>query len=217
MDLPRSLRDVVRLLLALSSFAIPALSQQVTIGAKGGVRLTGDTPVYGISDSKRYLVGPMLELSLPFHFAVEVDALYGRLGNTFYFPGIGNEADMRTIANSWQFPVLAKYRVPVSGMNPFASIGLAPRYASGQINTIHYGYYPGDVTFSSVDWHAHDRAFVIGAGVGMRAGHISIAPELRYLKWNVPRDPAAYNLAYYLQPPHSYEVQFLVGISWSKK
>jgi hypothetical protein len=202
-------------LLALSCFVIPALSQRLTIGAKGGLRLTGDTPQYGVSDSKRYLVGPMLEVSLPFHFAFEADALYSRLGNTFYIPLIANEADIRTIANAWQFPLLAKYRVTVSRVSPFASIGLAPRYASGRRNTIHYGYYPGDVTFSSVDWHAHDRALVLGAGIGIRTGHISVTPELRYPKWNVPRNPGSHDLAYYLWPSHSYEVQFLVGIGWS--
>jgi hypothetical protein len=152
---------------------------------------------------------------LPFHFAFEVDALYSRLGNTFYIPLIGNEADIRTVTNSWEFPLLAKYRLPVSRVRPFASIGLAPRYASGQRNTIQYGFYPGDVTFSSVDWHAHDRALVLGAGFGMRTGHISIAPEIRYLKWKVPRNPAPNDVTYYLQAPHSYEVQFLLGIGWS--
>jgi len=196
---------------------ITALCQSFTIGAKGGLRLTGDMPQYGVSNSKRYLVGPTLEVSLPFHFALEADALYSRLGNTFYIPLIANEADIRTVANSWEFPLLAKYRLPVSRLSPFASIGLAPRYASGRINTIHYGYYPADVTFSSVDWHAHDRALVIGAGVGMRTGHISIAPEIRYLRWNVPRNPASHDVAYYLWPSHRYEVQLLLGIGWSQE
>jgi hypothetical protein len=47
-------------LLALYCFAIPALSQRFTIGAKGGLRLTGDTPQYGVSDSRRaYAVGDL--------------------------------------------------------------------------------------------------------------------------------------------------------------
>lgn len=193
------------------------MTQQLTIGAVGGLRLTGDVPAYRVSNSRRYLVGPMLEVGLPFHFAVEADALYSRLGNTFYFPGIANEADIRTIANSWQFPLLARYRVPVARVTPSLSFGLAPRYAYGRINTIHYGYYPGDVTFFSSEWHAWDHALVFGAGIAAKAGPFRIAPEIRYLRWNVPRHPDAGDVSYYLSPPRNGEVQVLLRIGWSRE
>ncbi len=204
-------------LLALLCFGIPALSQSFTIGAQGGLRLTGDVPAYFTSNSKRYLVGPMIEVGLPFHFAFEVDALYSRLGNTFYYPGVANESDVRTIINSWEFPLLVKYRLPVSCVSPFLSAGVAPRYAAGSIHTIHYGYYPSDVTFSSTDWHAHDRALVFSAGAEIQRGHVRITPEIRYLKWAVPRSPSSDDVAFYLRPPRNDEVQFLLGIGWSRK
>lgn len=210
----------MRLSFALLCLAIPGLPQPLTIGAEGGVRLTGDPqiydPIFDRSNSKPYLVGPMVEVRLPFHFAFEADALYSRLGNTTYIPLIANESDIHTIANSWEFPLLVKYRLPVPRVHPYASLGFAPRRAAGTINTIHYGFYPGDVTFSSVDLHAHDHAFVLGGGVGVKLWRIRITTEIRYLRWEVPTTPSSSDAAYYLRVPQN-EAQVLLGIGWPAK
>ena len=207
----------MRLSLALLCLAIPGLPQPLTIGVKGGVRLTGDPqiydPIFDRSNSKPYLVGPMIEVRLPLHFAFEADALYSRLGNTSYIPLIANESDIRTIANSWEFPLLVKYRLPFPRVQPYVSVGFAPRRAGGRINTIHYGFYPSDVTFSSVDWHAHDQAFVLGGGVGVKLWHIRVTTEIRYLRWEVPTSPSSSDAAYYLRVPQN-EAQVLLGIGW---
>lgn len=206
-----------RFLLALACCALPAFSEHFTIGAKGGLRLTADEPMYRTSNSRRYVVGPMVEIGLPFRFAFEVDALYSRLGNTASIPLTGNQAFIRTIADSWEFPLLARYRFPLSRVNPFASIGVAPRYASGRINTIQYGFLPGDITRSSQDWDAHDRALVLGAGMAIRTGLFCFTPEFRYQRWKIPQNPASDDVAFYLQPSRKDEVRFLLGIGWSPK
>jgi hypothetical protein len=207
---------MARLSVLLFSLAIPGLPQHVIIGGKSGLRLTGDTPVYrSVSNSKRYIVGPSLEIRLPFHFGLEADALYSRLGNTFYFFSIANSSDERTVANSWTFPLLAKYRLPVARAQPFLSTGLAPRHAAGQINVIHYGYYPSDVMFYSIKWHAHDHAWVFGGGIEARVSRLRFTPEFRYLRWNDPLAPSPWHVASYLRPPHRYEAQFLLGIGWA--
>jgi hypothetical protein len=175
--------------------------------------LTKDRPTYGSSNSRPYLVGPKIEIRLPFHFALEADVLYSRLGNTTYVPLIANQSTIRTIANSWAFPVSAKYRLPVNRVHPFLSIGIAPRHASGTIDTIHYGYFPGDVTLSSVDWHADDRAWVLGGGIEIGLWKIRIIPELRYLRWKVPASPSSSDVAYYVRVPQN-EAQMLLGIVW---
>jgi hypothetical protein len=190
------------------------LAQHLIVGAEGGLRLTGDTPIYyGSSNSKPYLVGPKIEVGLPLHFALEADVLYSRLGNTLFLPFVANEFTIRTIANSWEFPVLAKYRLPVARTHPFLSLGLAPRYASGRINTIHYGYYASDVTFSSVRWQAHDHTWVLGGGIEIGFWKIRITPELRYLRWSVPSSPSPNDASYYLTVPQN-EGQLLLGIGW---
>ena len=68
------LRDVHRLVFLLLTF--PSFSQSIAIGVKGGIRATNDVEGSGTSESKRYLVGPAVEVILPFRIAVEVDALY---------------------------------------------------------------------------------------------------------------------------------------------
>jgi len=185
----------------------------MTVGVEGAARLTSDQQGYGTSESKPYLVGPMIEVRLPFHFAIEADALYSRLGYLSYIPLIANESTIRTIANAWEFPVLVKYRLPVPRVRPYVSLGLAPRHASGTINSIHYGYEPSDVTFSSVDWHARDHAWVVGGGFEFRLGHFRIAPEMRYLRWRIPPGPSAGDVSYYLPVPQN-EAQLLLGVGW---
>ncbi len=202
---------MTRLFPILLCLATAGLSQPVSVGAKGGLRLTGDRPEYGTSNSKRYLVGPMLEVRLPFHFAIEADALYSRLGNTYEIPLIANESIIRTIADSWEFPALVKYRLPGFRVHPYLSVGVAPRRAGGTINTIHYGYYAGDVTFSSVDWHAHDHAIVLGGGTEARLGPLRLSPEIRYVRWKVPTNPSSWNVSYYLSVPQN-EAQLMLGI-----
>jgi hypothetical protein len=201
------------------------MAQQLTVGVEGGLRLTGDTPDYGppgyagysgYSDSKRYLVGPKIEVGLPLHFALEADALYSRLGNTLNFWLIGSSSVTRTIANSWAFPVLVKYRLPVARAHPFLSLGFEPRYSSGKISSIDYGFFPGDVTFSSTGWHAHDQAWVAGGGIGIRVWKIRVTPELRYLRYKVPPSPFPSDTSYYLTVPRN-EVQLLLGIGWPVK
>lgn len=204
----------MRLTLTVFCLAIPAMAQQLTVGVEGGLRLTGDTgEEYGVSNSKPYLIGPKIEVGLPDHFAIEVDALYSRLGNTSYIPLVANESKIRTIANSLEFPVLAKYRLPVAHTHPFLSLGFAPRYAGGKIHTIHYGYYPSDVTFSSLGWQAHGLAGVLGGGIGIRLWKVRITPELRYLRWKVPSNPSPNDDSWYLTVPRN-EGQFLLGIEW---
>src|ERR1700691_4429097 len=82
--------------------------QSLVFGLAGGARLTNDTEAPAMGESKRYIVGPMIELGLPLGFAVEADALYSREGYYFAFNGALVQS-----TNSWAFPLLLKYRLPV--------------------------------------------------------------------------------------------------------
>src|ERR1019366_10238092 len=54
-------------------------------------------------DNHHYVIGPYVELRLPFKFSLEVDALYRSYGFQLAPGGRSNSV------GSWEFPVLAKY------------------------------------------------------------------------------------------------------------
>src|SRR6516225_4253780 len=88
-------------------------SQTVFVGAVAGGRLTDDVAGVARPESKRYVVGPMIEVSLPVGFSVEFEAIYHRHGYTaeaFHFNQVQID---RERANSWEFPVLLRYKLPV--------------------------------------------------------------------------------------------------------
>ncbi len=80
------------ILLACSFTTAFAAEHIFSFGIKGGVPLTDaftDTTTRGVdvithtfSNTKNYVIGPTVELSLPFGFAVEADALYRPLNLT---------------------------------------------------------------------------------------------------------------------------------------
>src|SRR5215472_8028168 len=94
-----------------------ASAQLFTFGVKGGVWTTGDigNPTSfagGILhlESKRYIIGPMVELRLPLRLSVEFDALYRRLGFTQDVDFCCGFSVSRERDNSWEFPITVKYR-----------------------------------------------------------------------------------------------------------
>src|SRR5579864_2459048 len=110
-----------------------AQAQNVAVGVKGGIRTTYDVSGFSVlsAESQRYTVGPMLELQLPGHFGVEFDALYRRFGYTSSFQSCCASAITRERSNSWEFPLIAKYRFPLPLAHPFAGVGYDPRSVRG--------------------------------------------------------------------------------------
>src|SRR6476469_9616331 len=106
-----------RLFLAAIVSSLPALAQ-LSVGVKVGVPLndvyvnSGQGTFPRVGTTNRYVIGPELDLNLPFHLGVEADALYRR----YRLGGSG--------VNEWDFPILLKYRftaVPV--LHPFVDAG----------------------------------------------------------------------------------------------
>ncbi len=172
-------------------------AQSVSFGVKGGVPLTSAVESNGrVPGAKRYTVGPMIEIALPFSFAFEGDALYRRTGYNVISGDLGTTTDTHLRANSWEFPLLAKYyfgprRVPVRF---YAAGGYVLRHVSGFDISIHsYGTdfltgRPFDSTFhtgSTQDYVRDNPAngFVAGGGARFHIGHFAVAPEVRYTRW----------------------------------
>src|SRR5436309_87001 len=88
-------------------FAGLACAQPVGAGLKVGGLLTDALTVRNVptlaaftAEGHRYIVGPYVELRLPFQLAVEVDALY----RNYDFMNAGVNSGV----GSWEFPMLLK-------------------------------------------------------------------------------------------------------------
>ena len=153
----------------------------------------GNGPTPG---AKRYTVGPMIEIGLPFSFAFEADALYRRTGYNAIAGGLGTDSTTRLRANTWDFPLLAKYyfKPRIGPVRLYATGGYVVRYLSGFDISIHtLGVEPVtgkpiDFTFhtSSSQYYVRDNpasGFVAGGGARLHVGRFAVAPEVRYTRW----------------------------------
>jgi hypothetical protein len=108
--------------------------------------------------TNHYIVGPYGEVRLPGGFSVEVDALYRSFN---YSPGVA------TMNNgSWEFPVMAKYKLLKKGpVKPYIEGGLLLSHLTGS---------DANIT------HASNYGVTLGAGIEIHAFVLRISPELRY-------------------------------------
>ena len=128
--------SLMTLLTKLSAFLMLAgnvalFAQSLSLGVKGGVRASDDFQYAATSESRRYVVGPAATVALPLGFAIEFEALYRRQGYS-----TGNStglyiSSVREADNIWEFPLLARYRIPLHAIRPFAEAGWAPRITHG--------------------------------------------------------------------------------------
>lgn len=182
-----------------------AFAQHLSVGIKGGVPLTGgfsDTTVRGVdlitrtfSDSKQYIIGPMVELRLPFGLGVEADALYHSL-NLATENQLAPQNVFRSAENitSWEFPVLGKFRLSFPLVKPYVEAGPSFRHVGSN-----RGYLSG-------------RGFTIGGGIEVSIIKVRIAPELRYTRWG--SDAAPTPGQGFLAPSQVNQAAFLVGFSF---
>lgn len=192
--------------------------QSITVGALGGGRVTDDVTLLAIPESRRYVAGPSVEVSLAHGLAVEFDALYHR---NRYIWATGNFAESLTQlerANSWELPLLAKYYVPLRGIKPFVVAGLAPRTITGAI--YEYGYSINVQTgaqtpFSGTmktNWSS-GLGFVTGGGLQFSIGHLQLAPQVRYTYWlSTPMDTFTYSDTGFKSTQQQVDV--VMGIGW---
>jgi hypothetical protein len=180
---------------SLLLFGSCCIAQSLSIGVKGGLRTTDDVSGPGIMsiESRRYVVGPTFELGLPLRLSVEFDALYRREGYRTFSLGICSficEVD-RERSNSWEFPLLLKYKPPTKRIGPYLEAGYAHRVMSGFIDAnglmlrnqqdITSGVIPFQ-RHSSVNWDS-SNGFVAGGGIQFDSGPFHIAPGVRHTKW----------------------------------
>jgi hypothetical protein len=180
-----------RLFLAAIVSSLPALAQ-LSVGVKAGVPLNdayvnagqGQFPRFGTTD--RYLIGPEVDLNLPFHLGVEADALFRR----YRLGGSG--------VNEWDFPILLKYRfqsIPV--LHPFVDAGPIFNHVS---------------EIQSVTSNVSAPGVVFGAGIDFKLLILHIKPEFRYIRWvdaNHNFAPLNSSLA-----SNQNQAEFLLGVTF---
>ena len=159
----------MRLLFALTLLAASAAyPQSVSFGLKGGVPLSNALkvadPATYTSDRSPFVIGPVVELGLPLGLAVEADLLYRRLRYT--------SSTSRTTGQTWEVPILGKYRFPGALLRPFIEAGLSFRRFAG-FNT---GQLP------EVRGRAAAGA-TVGAGLELRLPVVRLSSEIRYTRW----------------------------------
>jgi hypothetical protein len=197
----------LRSLILLAAGAITcsfSCAQSLAVGVIGGVRGTDDlTGGAANSVSKRYAFGPQANIGLPFGFGIEVDALYRRQG---YQAGAFYSGEFDEHANSWEFPMLLKYRLRFPLVKPFLEAGYAPRVIHG---TEHY--YTNGTSVST--GYPASQGIVVGGGVEVAIGRLRLSPAVRYTRWN-----NAPIMVYFGDGPEALSSQnqldILLGVAW---
>jgi hypothetical protein len=199
--------------------AAPCFAQPLSVGVKGGVRASDDiTGFSATSESKRYVVGPMAELRLPLGFAVEVNALYRAEGYRTAFGNFAGSFTARERANSWEFPILLKYRLPVPLLRPYVTGGIAPRTLHGteDANGFTVDIPTGQRTFYSThitrEWDSSVGA-VMGGGIHLDFGRLGFSPELRYTRWTSTPINISGPQGYFFQSAQN-QIDLLLGLTW---
>jgi hypothetical protein len=177
---------------------MPAFPQSLGAGLKAGVPLSdafrarSPGALVGFSsETKRYTVGPMIEVRLPFGLGIELDALYKSL--EYRAAGLIEHGSLRaeTTGNAWQFPLLLKYRTSggMASASPYVAGGVAYQRLSGLaqfIETLTTGAGAPVTRTTDRPEELRKRAnagFVLGGGIEVKALFLRISPEIRYTRW----------------------------------
>lgn len=218
----------MRPLLLLLLGAIPAFSQLVSFGVKGGVPLTdfvdaaSGTNAAGFIDfathTNRYIIGATGELHLPFGLSVEVDVLYRHLNYQETSQAVDVLTSSSTTGNTWEFPILGKYRfLRTKLMRPYVDAGVSFDTLQGLSQTVTNTLFAGSNSTTTTSsgspsqlQNSTTRGYVFGGGIDIKFLVIHIQPEIRYTRWGAEHffDPSGLL--------HSSENQgeFLVGITF---
>ena len=214
-------------LILFALVAAASFGQRLEVGARVGLPVTEafetssfftiDFGESATSATRRYTVGPTIGLRLPHGFSLELDALYKRLG----FDDLSKSTGIlfvhtRTTANSWEFPILGKFRflhMPI--LSPYIAGGASFRHISGVsgIREQFIGFFPNELTrstgaTSTVLDNRSSHGGVVGLGAEVRLAPLRISPEIRYTRWGADRslDPELHS--------NQNQVEVLLGITF---
>src|SRR5262245_50662039 len=124
------------------------VAQPLSFGVKGGVPLTdfietvsGSRTAIN-STTNRYIIGPTIELRLPFGFGVEFDALYRHFRYNSTASLVDAVSTLSATGDAWEFPLLLKKRFSGGPLRPFLDAGVNFDKISGVSETISTVLFP---------------------------------------------------------------------------
>jgi hypothetical protein len=151
--------------------------------------------------TRRYTVGASGEWQFTHSFGFEVDAMYHRMGYvgivSFLDSANGNFRDsaIDVKGNSWDFPVMAKYRFGhvTHVICPYVAAGAVVRHVGpvrgrgeqtvGSLVTGNSSTSPLDTGEPSELRKRFYPGLTAAAGLQVRIGRVCVLPEFRYTRW----------------------------------
>ena len=190
-----------------------AAAQPLGFGVKIGAPLTDAIHLANgqgslTNSATRLTIGPMAEVRLPFGVGVEADLLYKRVDSAY--TGAGVSAGVK--ANTWEIPVLLKYRFGFPIVKPYIAVGPTFRAFTNVeqlLSTILAGPAPVPAPHNA----KNGAGLTFGGGVEVRLLLIRISPEVRYTYWSSRAFDATF-LGNALLHSSQNQAEFLVGISF---
>jgi hypothetical protein len=200
--------QTVAFALLASLSASPALAQRIHFGVKAGVPVTAyfETGTAGARNyraeysaaTRRYTVGVSAEWRVTNDFGFEIDALYHRMGyvgivNTISdSQGTSNTSAIDVKGNSWDFPLMTKYRFG-RVLRPYFAAGGVLRYVGpvrGRGENIVQNLITGTTSRTALDTTEPSElrkrfypGLTMTGGLECRAGRFRVLPEFRYTRW----------------------------------
>ena len=193
------------LLLAATS---SAFAQHISVGIKAGVPLTGllrtnsrDVRWGGEfpTQTKRYTIGPVVDIGLPLGFGVEFGALYKRFDQQSYtvtttgFTSddetsvpIQQTAGISAVGHSWEFPVTVQYRFFKSAIRPYVEGGVSLNRLSNvySLQNVSINFRQLPFTYAPLRRSFTQAGPLFGMGVDVKLHRIHVTPGLRYTHYN---------------------------------
>ena len=187
-----------------------AFGQHISAGIKAGVPLTDllrnnsrDARFFGEfpTQTKRYTIGPVVDVGLLFGFGIEIGAMYKRFDQqsvavttTGYvvidedtgYP-IQYTTGLSAVGHSWEFPIAVQYRFFKSAIRPYVEGGVSLNRLSN-VYSLQYAYTPSPpqlpVTVFPLRGSFTRHGPMFGLGVDFKLRRMHVAPGLRYTQYN---------------------------------
>ena len=168
------MNGLIRKFLVCAVFSLAAASaQNIGYGVRGGVPLNdflnAESKTGAITNVVKgkgnVVIGPMFEVRLPLGLGIEMDALYRRWN--------ADGPLSKGSANSWEFPIYGKIKMPGVIARPYAGAGM---------NFQHLGDISRFLGGATAD--SSRRGFLGAGGIDIKVPKVHISPEIRFTHWN---------------------------------